>query len=109
MGCYPTGNSVEAGFKGAAFAINAILAKTSHDFHGFPRELYEVQYPAPASSGVSQAVHEIVCSTSVRVDHPGGLGHGTWPIWHRVFPCADVQDEWNGFHVRLIDNPIGQI
>jgi 4,5-DOPA dioxygenase extradiol len=64
--------------------------KTIHDFHGFPKELYEVQYPAPGSRDLAQAIHEMIDHASVGLDHQWGLDHGTWSILRRMFPKADV-------------------
>lgn len=56
--------------------------RTIHDFGGFPRELFEVQYPAPGDPALA---------TRIGVK-PGtwGIDHGTWSVLVHLFPKADV-------------------
>jgi len=64
--------------------------KTIHDFGGFPRELYEVQYPARGSKWLAQEVKETVKKTVVEFDGEWGLDHGCWSVLSRMYPAADV-------------------
>ena len=64
--------------------------RTIHDFGGFPRELYEVQYPAPGSGALAQRVQELLAPIPVALDQNWGLDHGTWSVLCHVFPQADV-------------------
>lgn len=74
-----------------AVAVTAMeRPRTIHDFGGFPRELYEVQYPAPGSVELATRVRELLGDNVIR-DHSGwGLDHGTWSVLYHVFPDADV-------------------
>jgi len=65
--------------------------KTIHDFYGFPRPLYEVEYPAPGApeeaknlAGDREIVPEIVA------DQEWGLDHGSWSVLRHMYPAADV-------------------
>jgi 4,5-DOPA dioxygenase extradiol len=62
---------------------------TIHDFGGFPRELYEIQYPAP---GNPQLANELITTLSENVqdDDKWGLDHGAWSVIRRMYPKADV-------------------
>ena len=64
--------------------------KTIYDFYGFPRPLYQVQYPASGSPGLARRVQELVQKTRVGLDDDWGLDHGTWSVLSRMFPGADV-------------------
>ena len=63
---------------------------TIHDFGGFPRELYEVEYPAPGDPALARRVLELLAPVSADLDESWGLDHGTWSVLCHVFPEADV-------------------
>lgn len=64
--------------------------KTIHDFGGFPKELFDVQYPAKGSLEVAQETQKIITSTNVHLDHDWGLDHGTWTVVRHMYPNADI-------------------
>ena len=64
--------------------------RTIHDFGGFPRELYEVQYPAPGDPQLAARVRDLLAPLPVSLDERWGLDHGTWSVLCHVFPAADV-------------------
>ena len=72
-------------------AVTAMAApRTIHDFGGFPRELYEVEYPAQGDPEIALRVRSLLAPLPVRLDERWGLDHGTWSVLRHVFPDADV-------------------
>ncbi|MGN2246824.1 4,5-DOPA dioxygenase extradiol [Frateuria sp. GZRR35] len=72
-------------------AVTAMAApRTIHDFGGFPRELFEVQYPAPGDPDLARRVAELLQPLEVRADLSWGLDHGSWSVLRHVFPAADI-------------------
>ena len=64
--------------------------KTIHDFGGFPRELFEVQYPAPGSPELAKETKHLITRTDVTLDSSWGLDHGAWSVIKHFYPKADV-------------------
>ena len=64
--------------------------KTIYDFYGFPKELYDVTYPAPGSPALVDTVRKIIKLSDVQPDNSWGLDHGTWSVLKHLFPKADV-------------------
>jgi len=64
--------------------------KTIHDFGGFPRELYDIQYPAPGNPELARDAINSITGTTVLADEKWGLDHGTWSVVRRIYPKADI-------------------
>ncbi|MBX9853788.1 MAG: 4,5-DOPA dioxygenase extradiol [Cytophagaceae bacterium] len=64
--------------------------RTIHDIGGFPKELFEVEYPAPGNPDLAKETKELIKKTTVELDHQWGLDHGTWSVIKHLYPNADV-------------------
>lgn len=64
--------------------------KTIHDFGGFPKALFEVQYPAPGSLETAIETQKAVTTAKVVLDHDWGLDHGTWTVVRHMYPKANI-------------------
>lgn len=63
---------------------------TIHDFMGFPRELYNVQYNAPGSPALAMETISMIHSTRAVPDHDWGLDHGAWTVVKHMYPEAII-------------------
>lgn len=63
---------------------------TIHDFGGFPKELFEVQYPAPGSPDLASETKSLITKTDVELDDKWGLDHGAWSVIRHLYPNADI-------------------
>ena len=64
--------------------------KIIHDFGGFPKALFDVQYPSPGSPKLAKETTALVQSVKVELDHDWGLGHGAWSIVKQMYPQTNI-------------------
>jgi 4,5-DOPA dioxygenase extradiol len=64
--------------------------RTIHDFGGFPKALFDVQYPAPGHPELARETKSIIKRTDVGLDENWGLDHGAWSVVKHLYPKADI-------------------
>ena len=63
---------------------------TIHDFGGFPRALFEVEYPARGHVDLAGRVAGMLADRRASLRSDWGLDHGTWSVLRHLRPAADV-------------------
>lgn len=61
--------------------------RTIHDFYGFPKTLYELEYAAP---GAPDHAKRLAFEQHLIADHEWGFDHGSWSVLRHLYPDADV-------------------
>jgi len=61
--------------------------KTIHDYYGFPKELYELNYPVKNPLFIIDEIESIIALSELKRSNDWGLDHGAWhPLWHLLRP-----------------------
>jgi 4,5-DOPA dioxygenase extradiol len=66
--------------------------ETWHDFGGFPKALFEVQYPAPGDPRLAGEVIDLLKAEGLpaRIDSQRPFDHGVWVPLSLMYPQADI-------------------
>ena len=75
----------------APVVSTAAQPETIHDFHGFPRALYALEYPAPGAPETARRAAALLREQGAAVSEAAhGIDHGTWIPMLLMYPQADV-------------------
>jgi 4,5-DOPA dioxygenase extradiol len=72
------------------FLTGSDRPETIHDFHGFPKALFDVQYPAPGDPELARRAAARLSPAGARLDIERGLDHGCWSVLRAMYPDASV-------------------
>ena len=66
--------------------------ETIHDFWGFDRQLYALNYPARGAPDLALEVSQLLADAAIdnQVDRGRGLDHGAWNPLLSIYPNADI-------------------
>ena len=64
--------------------------KTIHDFGGFPKALYDIEYPAPGHPELAKETKNILQPSEAILDESWGLDHGAWTVLRHMYPEANI-------------------
>lgn len=66
--------------------------ETIHDFGGFPKQLYHLQYPAKGEPKIAALIKQTLKDRNIEVemDSERGLDHGAWIPLQYIRPEADI-------------------
>lgn len=65
--------------------------RTIYDFGGFPKELYEINYPALGNLDLAMQIKKEISDIEINLDdNKWGFDHGTWSVLHHLFPLANI-------------------
>ncbi|MDF2590868.1 MAG: ygiD [Clostridia bacterium] len=70
------------------FVSTAEKPEVIYDFYGFPKELYQVKYPAVGAPFIAKEIMKL--APHIKEDNQWGLDHGAWSILKHIFPNAGI-------------------
>lgn len=63
-----------------------------YDYYGFPKQAYEVTYPAPGNPALAQRIANLLKSNNIpsNIDNERGFDHGAFIPLILMYPAADI-------------------
>lgn len=71
-----------------SFAVGVRQPETIHDFYGFPKALFDIDYPAPGDPELARRVQSLL--PNGQLSGEWGIDHGAWSVLVHMYPKADV-------------------
>ncbi len=71
------------------FVQSAAQPRQIYDMYGFPKELYQVKYPARGDAELTERVQDLL-GNKVEINDSWGIDHGSWTVLVHMYPNADV-------------------
>jgi 4,5-DOPA dioxygenase extradiol len=72
------------------FVTASAEPQTIHDFYGFPRALFEIDYPAPGSPELAAQLVELIGQERAALRDDWGFDHGSWSVLRWMYPEAEI-------------------
>jgi len=82
-----------------------------YDYYGFPKESYDIQYPAPGSPELASKIHSLLAANKIEavLDDQHGFDHGLFVPLKIMYPAATipcvqlslVHNLDAGFHIEI--------
>lgn len=66
------------------------IPRTIHDFGGFPKVLFDFQYPAKGNPELAKETKRLLLPAMVELDEKWGLDHGAWTVISHLYPNANI-------------------
>jgi len=77
-------------FVGGTYLTGNTHPRTIHDFSGFPRALYEIDYSASGEIDLAERVRALLVERHAALSTEWGIDHGTWSVLRWMYPRADI-------------------
>lgn len=77
-------------FVNGTFVTGDLRPRTIHDFSGFPRALYEIEYRAPGQVDLARRIRKLVGEERASLSTDWGFDHGNWAVLRSMYPAADI-------------------
>lgn len=74
---------------GSTSVMDTLSPKTIHDFYGFPKRLFEVNYSAKGHPELANETKRLIGDICT-IDNSWGIDHGTWSVLVIMYPEKDI-------------------
>lgn len=77
---------------GAIGVMSAPRPPMLYDYYGFPKEMYDISYPAPGAPELAERTLDLLTEAGIaaRLDPDRGFDHGTFAPMAAMYPRADM-------------------